>query len=228
MADWVLADSVSAMAAEVEEQATAEQVERAKRSMSSFKGMVNTKLKLVQGHREVLVEAAGKDDPNDKAIAAIAKDLQSGLQSLLDIVQRYQVSQDKYLIMGKDTEEANKSFFQELDKAPFTLINQVMAEQKLSTEEICRVSPRDGPTPQASGQATKVVKVEKELKPDHKLDEGDTLDAYTTWIAQFKTYFSLSNFSLATPEIQRVFLSKCLSEGLWKRISGGETPDERK
>ena len=111
MTDWVLADSVSAMAAEVEEKATADQVEKAKRSMSSIKGMVNTKLKLVQGHREVLSTAAGEVDPNDRAIAAISKDLQAGLQALLDLVTRYHVSQDKYLIMAKDTEEVNKDFY---------------------------------------------------------------------------------------------------------------------
>ena len=113
-AEWVLTDSASAMAAEVEEKASAEQIEKAKRSMSSFKGMVNTKLKLVQGYREMLATAAGKDDPNEKAVAALAKDLQAGLKSLLEIVQKYQVSQDKYLIMGKNSGEADKDFYKKL------------------------------------------------------------------------------------------------------------------
>ena len=122
--DWVLTDSAAAMAAEVEEQASADQVEKAKRSMSSFKGMVNTKLKLVQGYREVLATAAGKDDPNEKAIAALAKDLQAGLQSLLELVQKYQVSQDRYLIMGKNSGEADKEFYKKIDQAPYELITK--------------------------------------------------------------------------------------------------------
>ena len=92
-------------------------------------------------------------------------------------------------------------------------MDSVLKELKLSSDAICSGMPsNDTSQTNAQSTSTKTIKVEKELKPDDKLEESDTLDTYNSWIAQFKTYFELSNFKLASPEARRIFLAKCLDE----------------
>ena len=79
----------------------------------------------------------------------------------------------------------------------------------------------------ATSTPTRVIKVEKELKPDHKLAEGDSVETFQRWLSEFRQYFLLSNFNEAPPDAQRIFLSKCMEEGLWDRLSGTETQEDK-
>ena len=90
---------------------------------------------------------------------------------------------------------------------------------------ICKCPTPETPTDTA--HSSSVVNPKKELKPEVRLEEGDSIDIYTTWLYQFQAYFQYSNFDQAEPNIQRIYLSDCLDSNLWKRLAGGETTTQK-
>ena len=80
--------------------------------------------------------------------------------------------------------------------------------------------------PAAPAAATPTVKPEKELKPTKQLDVSDTVRDFERWLGEYKVYHSRSNFTHATVPEQRSFLSRCMSEALWRRATALETPAE--
>ena len=74
--------------------------------------------------------------------------------------------------------------------------------------------------------AAQTVKVEKELKPDKQLDVSDTARDYERWLEQYSVYHARSNFALAKPIEQRSFLSRCMTDALWRRATALESAAE--
>ena len=223
--DEPAASSASAAAELVVSEETTAAVERARRSVSALMGHTNSKFSLVEGHWKALSDAVGDADPNPSAVHTQSVFLQKGLESLLAQLERYQVGVDNYVSLSEGTNEPLQTRFNNTKTARDELVQKVLKLQKDAVATMCQ-----GPqvTISASSQASlKAVKPEKELKPDHRLEEGDSLDTFNTWFTQFRTYFNRSHFDQATPEEQRVFMSKCMDNALWKRVSGGETTAER-
>ena len=74
------------------------------------RGIVNTKLAIVKGQREVMDAAINAASINPTAIAALSNNLQSGLQVLLEATTKYQLSVDRYLLAAKGSEEETKEY----------------------------------------------------------------------------------------------------------------------
>ena len=171
-------DSASGMAHALEIEATMEDVAKAKRSLAGFKGALTTKKKLVEGHRQALESAIAAEDQNDGALLALSNILQDSLVIMLDQADKYQKSVDRYLILAESTDEANSEYFKKLDKERYDELDAVQAEYKKSAAVICQGRPESSPAAAtaSTNPTQKVVKPEKELKPDHKLAEGDSME----------------------------------------------------
>ena len=172
--------------------------------MSTHKGIVNTKMRAMENQRKILTSAIAGKNQNRAALKAFCKKLLKGLDARMVAAQKYQLSVERYLMAGENTEESEDDFYKTTIENRNQLMDAVLNEQTLASNAICSGLPSDDSS-QTNAQSSKTIKVEKELKPDHRLEESDSLDTYNSWIAQFKTYFDLSNFKLATPEAQRIF-----------------------
>ena len=77
-----------------------------------------------------------------------------------------------------------------------------------------------------TASAAPTVKPEKELKPDKQLDVSDTARDFERWLEQYAVYHARSNFALAKPVEQRSFLSRCMTDALWRRATASEEAAE--
>ena len=56
------------------------------------------------------------------------------------------------------------------------------------------------------------------LKPSHMLGLESTWDEQTEWITEFTNYFDTSNMAELSPSVQRHYLRQCIDDDLWTRI----------
>ena len=177
--------SLAATAQQMKRVATVADIARTKRSMSTHKGIVNMKLQDVENLRKILTSAVAAKDQNKAAIQAFCDKLLAGLDALMAASQKYQLSVERYIMAGKNTEEADDEFYQNTPATKIQVVESVLNEQTLASNAICRGMPSNDSS-QTNAQSSKTVKVEKELKPDQRLEESDSLDTYRSWIAQLR------------------------------------------
>ena len=191
--------STAAFAQTIENEVSNADIAKAKSSMATHLGIVRMKISGLASIREDLQKAIDGANPNKEAVAYFSQEIADGRRELLVAKTKYQMSVIRYLSAGEKTEEANTPYFKAVPAAQTELLAKVTTEEKASSNAICAgLQPAENNQP-ANNPSTEKLKVEKELKPDHRLDENDTLDTYTIWFAKFKTYFELSNFKLASP-----------------------------
>ena len=218
-------ESAAAYAAMDDSQASQAEVRRLKSSMTSFKGHVSSKVKQVTNMVAQVTKAANASPRNYPAAYRLSLNLQDEIKVLMQADMKHQLAVNAYLSAGEGTAEADEEFYQGVTEDREALGKEVTDLYNSAVVAICKCPAPETPT--NTGTSSSVVKPEKELKPDAKLEEGDPIDVYTTWLSQFQTYFRQSNFDRAEPNTQRVYLSKCMDPSLWKRLSGGETATQR-
>ena len=212
-------ESAASFAAIDSSQASQAEAKRAKSSMTAFKGHVTAKVNQMKNMVKQLELAAIATPRNTQAAHRLAVTCQEDLGILMKADMKHQLAVNAYLEAGEGNAEADEEFYQKVASEREKLGEEVKVLYNQAVSAICKCPAPSVTSTQAA--SSPVVKPEKELKPDVKLEEGDSTDVYNTWLSQFKTYFQQSNFGRAEPTAQRVFLSKCLDPALWKRLSGG-------
>ena len=170
-------------------------------------------------------QAANASPRNYPAAHRLSLTLQEEIKVLMQADMKHQLAVNAYMSAGEGNAEADDEFYKGVTAEREALEKEVTDLYNSAVVAICKCPAPETPTGTATSSS--VVKPEKELKPDVKLEEGDPIDVYTTWLSQFQTYFQQSNFDRAEPNTQRVYLSKCLDPSLWKRLAGGETATQK-
>lgn len=225
-----LAASAAAQAAAAS--TTEEAIRQSRDSIRAYKGHITSKRKAVEEGRKVLSSSLQAGTPNPGIVNWQCTNLQKGLNDLMGVWDRYQSKVSEYMSLSEGTDEVNQDRYKNLIDSDKTLTDEIYKIQAETVQVLC-TNPTSPAQAAAGGSAPAQApapkpKPEKELKPDTKLQEDDSLDTYMYWVTQFRTYFSHSHFEQASPEEQRMFMSKCMDSGLWRRIAGGETSNERK
>ena len=225
-------DEALAVLVDLEQQeATAESAQAARRSLASYKGHVTLKRRLVKSNVDDINEASKADPVNMAVMRDLAENLNRSINEMITAVERYQLAINRYIALGAGNSEAEDPFYKKLEADPTEFLEEVIAESHKAKKVISANKPpppaQTSTSTGANSSPVKVIKVEKELKPDHKLAEGDSIEIFQRWFSEFRQYFILSNFHEASPDAQRIFLSKCMEEGLWDRLSGTETHEEK-
>ena len=163
---------------------------------------------------------------NMQVVRDQCKTLELDRQALQRQLERYMVWSDALVEIHsdqalKDAQQATLATETARVEEENTKVLQCLAEYQVSTP-----AAPPAAAPAAATSATPTVKVEKELKPDRQLDLSDTARDYERWLEQYSVYHARSNFAYAKPAEQRQFLSRCMTDALWRRATAAESPAE--
>ena len=141
--------------------------------MSTFKGHLSAKMNQVKLLVQELDKAVANKPRNDLAANRLSLRLQDDLDILLKADMKHQLSVDAYQKAGEGNAEAEQEFYRNLPDDREAIGKQVEELYSLASRSICKCPAP--PTQGVPAASSPVVKPEKELKPDNRLEEGDSI-----------------------------------------------------
>ena len=223
-----LEESISAMVSESMAEITQETIRAAKRRLSTLKGHLTLKRKYLTNKQASLINSSEAETPNHAVLRSISDELQQNIERMLSAAEKYQTAVSQYLAIGEGSSEETSTYYKSLKTDSDAIMTSCLEEASAATKAIAKHRPEPArPAPAVAGQTEPKLRPEKELKPSVLLDSLDSMETYKRWLAEFRQYFNVSNFATTSPEAQRIFLSKCMDQTLWDRLSGSEPEDEK-
>ena len=223
-----LEESITAMVSESMAEVTQETIRAAKRRLSTLKGHLTLKRKYLTNKQASLINSSEAETPNHAVLRSISDELQQNIERMLSAAEKYQTAVSQYLAIGEGSSEETSTYYKSLKTDSDAIMTSCLEEASAATKAIAKHRPEPArPAPAVAGQTEPKLRPEKELKPSVLLDSLDSMETYKRWLAEFRQYFNVSNFATTSPEAQRIFLSKCMDQTLWDRLSGSEPEDEK-
>ena len=223
-----LEESITAMVSESMAEITQETIRAAKRRLSTLKGHLTLKRKYLKNKLDSLISSSAAQTPNHAVLRSLSDELQKDIERMLSAAEKYQTAASQYLAIGEGSPEESSTYYTSLKTDSAAIMTSCLEEASAANKAIAEHRPEPArPAPAVAGQTEPKLRPEKELKPSVLLDSLDSMDTYKRWLAEFRQYFNVSNFATTSPEAQRIFLSKCMDQTLWDRLSGSEPEDEK-